>query len=297
MPRIVKNMDFEEQLQKAGILNEALPYIQKFAGQVIVIKYGGAAMSDPTLRADFARNIVLLKLIGMCPVVVHGGGKEITFWMEKLGVEAKFVDGLRVTDAEAIEVVEMVLSGKINREITVLVNQCGGNAVGLSGKDASLFLSEKVTTRDGLDLGFVGEIVRTNTALLEVLFRQGYLPIVSSISVNLQGETLNINADHAASKLAIALGARKLILLTDVDGIKADGKLVGRLDLNDADDLMSHPEVIGGMRPKLECAIAAVKGGVSEAHIINGTRRHALLLELFTDSGVGTMLANDRQRI
>lgn len=290
-------MDLQEQLQKAGILNEALPYIQKFAGQVIVIKYGGAAMTDSTLRADFARNVVLLKVIGMYPIVVHGGGKEITSWMEKLGVEARFVEGLRVTDTAAIEVVEMVLSGKINREITTLVNQSGGKAVGVSGKDANLFVSEKVKTKDGLDLGFVGEIVRTDTALLEVLFRQGYMPIVSSISVNWQGQTLNINADHVASELAIALGARKIIFLTDVDGIQADGKLLGRLDLNNAEELMSHPEVIGGMRPKLECSIAAIKGGVSEAHIINGTRRHALLLELFTDAGVGTMIANDKQRV
>lgn len=282
---------FEEEIAKAKIVVEALPYIKKFHNQTIVIKYGGSVMVDDHLQELFATDIVLLKYVGLNPVIVHGGGKEISKWMEKVGKEAKFIDGLRVTDEETMEITEMVLSGKINSEIVASLNQHGGRAVGLSGKDANLFVSEKIKSKTNQDLGLVGEIVQTNTALIDTLNREGYIPVVSSVGVSAEGQSLNMNADNVAAALARALGALKLIYLTDVRGILKEKNLVPRLTLKEAKELLSHPDIKGGMLPKLSNSLAALEHNVQDVHIINGSIEHAVLLELFTDVGIGTMIS------
>ena len=279
--------------QKAEILIEALPYIRRFEGQTVVIKYGGSLMFDEDAKRRFCQNIVLLRFVGMNPVVVHGGGKEISRWLEKVGKKTEFIEGLRVTDAETMEVTEMVLSGKVNNDIVATINQCGGKAVGLSGKDANLLLAHKRKNAD-YDLGFVGEVKNVNGSLLETLCASRYIPVVSSIATGLEAETLNINADEAAAAVAGALNAAKLIFLTDVDGILKGGKLVDFLELKDAEALLSDSEITGGMIPKLQCVIQAIKAGVEGVHIINGSNVHAVLLEIFTDSGVGTMIRHKR---
>lgn len=282
---------FEEEIAKAKIVVEALPYIKKFYNQTIVIKYGGSVMVSDHLQDLFATDIVLLKYVGLNPVIVHGGGKEISKWMEKVGKEAKFVDGLRVTDEETMEITEMVLSGKINSEIVASLNQHGGKAVGLSGKDANLFVSERIKSKSNQDIGLVGEIVKTDTALIDTLNREGYIPVVSSVGVSAEGQSLNMNADNVAAALAKALGALKLIYLTDVQGILKDGKLVPRFTLKEAKELLSHPDIKGGMLPKLGNSLSALEHGVHDVHIINGGIEHAVLLELFTDVGIGTMIS------
>ncbi|MEK9658192.1 MAG: acetylglutamate kinase [bacterium] len=279
-----------KKIEQAEILLEALPYIQHFSGKIVVIKYGGSLMVNDDLKAQFARDVVLLKVVGMHPVIVHGGGKEISKWMTKLGKKSVFIDGLRVTDAETMEITEMVLSGKITNDVVALMNAAGGKAVGVSGKDANLFLAQKRKSRKHRELGFVGDITSVDTTLLHTLNQHGYIPVISSVGRSTAGETLNMNADHVAEAIAVALEAMKLIFLTDVKGLKIDGELKSTFDLASAESFLSHPDVQGGMKPKLSCAIDAIKQGVDEVHIIDGGVAHAVMLELFTDTGIGSML-------
>jgi acetylglutamate kinase len=285
----------KEKIQKAQTLVEALPYIQRFYGKTIVIKYGGAVMFESALKEVFANDIALLKFVGFNPVVVHGGGKEISRWMKRLDKEAVFIDGLRFTDAETMEITEMVLSGKINSEIVSLVNRSGARAVGLSGKDANMFTCRKIRSQKNEDLGQVGEIETCDVSLVRSLCEQGYIPVISSVGESIEGETLNLNADYAASSVAAALNALKLIYLTDVEGIKIGGKLQSELDLPQAEKLLDHPEVTGGMLPKLTCCIEAIRAKVDHVHIINGGLEHAVILELFTDVGIGTKISYSKR--
>lgn len=281
----------KERIQKADVLLEALPYIQQFSGKTVVVKYGGSIMIDDELKARFAEDIVLLKYVGINPVIVHGGGKEISKWMSKMGKETVFIDGLRVTDSETMEITEMVLSGKINNDVVALINRAGGKAVGLSGKDANLFTAKRIRSKENKDLGFVGDITNVDVTLLNTLSSKGYIPVIASVGVNGDGESLNMNADHVAEAMAVALSATKLVYLTDVDGLMIDHVLQSELNLESAQHLVTHRDVVGGMLPKLTCAIRAIKEGVETSHIINGTIRHAVLLELFTDTGIGTMVS------
>lgn len=287
--------DYNKEIEKAKILNEALPYIKKFQGKTIVIKYGGSIMNDEHLRNIFAEDVVLLKLVGLNPIIVHGGGKEISKWIEKIGKQTKFIEGLRYTDEETMEITEMVLSGKLNSELVSLINRMGGKAVGLSGKDAGLFISEKIKSEKGEDLGLVGEITSCNAKLIELLSSNGYIPVLACISENNDGDTLNLNADHVASAISEALKALKLLYLTDVDGIKIEDKLVNDLSLYEAEQLLKHPDISGGMIPKLRYSMNAIKGGVDTVQMINGTIEHAVLLELFTDKGIGTKISYNKR--
>lgn len=287
---------FQKEIAKAKILTEALPYIQKFSGKTVVVKYGGSLMFDDNLKKLFASDISLLKLVGLNPVIVHGGGKEISQWLKKIGKESVFIDGLRFTDEETMEVTEMVLSGKINSEVVSFINRAGGKAVGLSGKDASLFTARKIRTKDDKDLGFVGDIETTDISILQHLCSHDYIPVISSVANSAEGETLNLNADYVASGIAAALDALKLVYLTDVDGISSGGSLLQLVDLGEAEKLLSHPDIQGGMLPKLECAIRAIQNGVDFVHIINGSVEHAVLLEMFTDLGIGTMLVREKRQ-
>ena len=281
----------KKHIEKANVLVEALPYIRSFRGSTVVIKYGGSIMFNEELKGVFAKDIVLLKYVGVNPVIVHGGGKEISRWMKKIGKDAVFSDGLRVTDSETMEITEMVLSGKVKSEIVSLINRYGGKAVGMSGKDANLFTARKIKGKDSLDIGYVGEIDSTDTSLIRTLSNEGYIPVVSPIGESIDGETLNLNADNAAAALAAALSALKLVYLTDVDGIQIDNSLVKELSLREAEELLNHSDISGGMLPKLKCSIAAIQDRVGHVQIINGTVEHALLLELFTDIGIGTKIS------
>ncbi len=275
---------------RAHVVLEALPYIRKFYGKTIVIKYGGAAQIDLNLAKEFARDVVLLKYVGMNPVIVHGGGPEITRFMEKMGKKSEFVNGVRVTDAETVEMAEMVLSGKISKSIVSMINHAGGRAVSLSGKDGNLILAKRL--RGGRkDMGFVGQITGINPAIIESLDKSGFIPVISSIAAGEEAESLNINADEAASAIAVALKAIKLIYLTDVDGIQdKDGELLARLSLSDTKALIRKKVIVGGMLPKAKCCMEAVANGVMSAHVIDGRIMHSVLLELFTDTGIGTMI-------
>ena len=275
---------------KAITLVEALPYIKQFSGRIMVIKYGGSLMINESLRETFAKDIVLLRYVGIKPVIVHGGGKEITKWMKKLGKEAVFIDGQRFTDKETMELTEMVLSGKVNNEIVSLLNQNGGKAVTLSGKSANIFKARRIRSKKDQDLGLVGTIESVDTKLIHTLCDDGYIPVISSVGSDRNGETLNLNADNVASAVARYLECKKLIYLTDVDGLMVDKRLVSLLDYKQAQDLLLHPDIQGGMLPKLECSMAAINGGVESVHIINGSVVHAVLLEIFTDGGIGTMV-------
>ncbi|MFC1617487.1 acetylglutamate kinase [Candidatus Margulisiibacteriota bacterium] len=283
----------KERIKKAKTLLEALPYIRRFSGKTVVIKYGGSLMVDENLKSLFANDIVLLKYIGMNPVIVHGGGKEISKWIKKVGKETVFHDGLRYTDAETMEVTEMVLSGKINNEVVSLINKHGGKAVGLSGKDANLLTAKKIKSKSDKDLGQVGDVKDVNVKLLKTLCKQGYIPVISSIGISDEHESLNINADHVAAKVSEAIKALKLIYLTDVMGIIHNKELVSALNLKKAKELLKHPDIKGGMIPKLECSIEAIEAGAEYVHIINGTIEHAVLLEIFTDVGIGTMISKE----
>ena len=283
-------MTFEDKVQRATILLEAFPYIRKFSGQTIVIKYGGSIMIDTNLKTQFAKDIALLKYVGLNPVIVHGGGKEISKWMDKLGKKAEFINGLRVTDSETLEISEMVLVGKINSELVSLINKEGGKAVGLSGKDGPLFFGEKLASPEYEKLGFVGDIDKVDDTIIKTLSGHGYIPVISSIGQSKEFQSLNMNADHVAESIATALKALKLIFLTDVKGLLINKELQQELALEEAKKLLTHPDVKGGMLPKLTCAIRAIENEVSHIHIINGTIEHAVLLELFTDSGIGTMV-------
>ena len=286
----------------ADILIEALPYIRQFAGTTIVIKYGGHAMVDEQLKEDFARDITLMKFIGLNPVVVHGGGPQINTVLDRMGIKPTFVRGMRLTDEETMDVVEMVLGGKINKAIVVQINQQGGNAVGLCGKDGGLILAKKLKLvhqehKDDppeiIDPGLVGEVTHVNPDIINTLAQQGFIPIIAPVGFGESGETFNINADLVASSVAKALSAGRLIFLTDVDGVlDASGSLISTIEAGDIPRLIEDKTISGGMIPKIECASEAMHAGVEKVHIINGKKRHALLLELFTDSGIGTQVVH-----
>ena len=278
-------------MRDIATLLEALPYIREFHGRTVVIKYGGAAMVDPVLKEDFARDVVLLKYVGMNPVVVHGGGPEITSYMERLDLPVEFVDGLRVSDEATVEVAKMVLVGKLNKDIVLLINRHGQPAVGLSGDDGRLFKAERQSAPSGQDIGFVGRIERVDVNVLTHV-AQDYIPVVASVAADDQGNSYNINADEAAGAVARALKAYKVMFLTDVDGWLRDpadpGSLVSEADLADVSAALATVE--GGMRPKLAACVDAIEGGASAAHIVDGRVPHSLLLELFTDAGQGTKI-------
>lgn len=282
----------------ADILIEALPYIRQFAGMTVVIKYGGHAMVDEQLKEDFARDITLLKLVGLRPVVVHGGGPQINRVLDQMGITPKFVRGMRLTDAPTMDVVEMVLGGKVNKAIVAQINRQGVKAVGLSGKDGGLIHAEKmkiVFQEDDtkppeiIDPGMVGQVTRIHPAIIQTLTNDGFIPIIAPVGVGENGETYNINADLVASQMAMALNAGRLILMTDVDGVlDQNGRLISSINAAEIQRMISDQEITGGMIPKIECAVEAIRGGVKKVPIINGKRRHAILLELFTDQGIGT---------
>ncbi|MDA8234265.1 MAG: acetylglutamate kinase [Clostridia bacterium] len=289
-------------MERAQILVEALPYIKKFQGKTIVIKYGGNAMISDELKNAVMQDVILMKFVGMNPVIVHGGGPEITGMLKRVGKETEFVGGLRMTDRETMEIVEMVLVGKINKEIVALINQFGGRAVGLSGKDDNLIRAEKklgrVRTPDGQDefhdIGYVGDVAEINPRLLENLMNEGFIPVVAPVGVGEDGAGYNINADYVAGEIAAALKADKLILLTDVEGIFEDYSnketLLSELKVGEIDDKIRQGVISGGMIPKVECCVAALDGGVNKTHIIDGRIAHSILLEIFTDQGIGTMV-------
>lgn len=287
----------ESFIGKAEVLMEALPYIRRFYGKTFVIKYGGNAMTDEELKASFARDMVLLKYVGINPVVVHGGGPQIDRTLQKMGISSRYVRGMRVTDPETVDIIEMVLVGKVNKEIVNLINQHGGMAVGLSGKDGGLIRARKMSVTvstngappEIIDIGMVGEIVGINPTVINSLDENKFIPVIAPVGVGDQGETYNINADLVAGQVAEALGAEKLILLTDVDGVKdKKGELLSTLKINQARKLIQEGVVGEGMIPKVECCIEALKGGVGKTHIIDGRVKHAVLLEIFTKEGVGT---------
>lgn len=281
--------------EKALVLAEALPYIRRFSGKTIVIKYGGNAMTDDALKEGFAKDIVLLKLVGINPVVVHGGGPQINELLERVGKEGKFVQGMRVTDQETMDVVEMVLGGLVNKEIVSLINTHGGKAVGLTGKDGHFIRAEKMflsdESEDKIDIGQVGEISSIDPALVSLLDRQDFIPVVAPIGVGSKGEAYNINADLVAGKLAETLNAEKLILMTNTPGVlDKEGKLLTGLTAEQVDSLFADGTIHGGMLPKISSALDAARSGVNTVHIIDGRVPHALLLEIMTDDGVGTMI-------
>jgi acetylglutamate kinase len=289
-PGVARGATSDQQLAAhVGTLLEALPYIREFHGRTVVIKYGGAAMRDEALREGFATDVVLLKYVGLNPVVVHGGGPDITSYMERLGMEVRFVEGVRVSDAETVEVAKMVLLGKVNSDIVRRLNRHGQPAVGLSGEDGTLFEVRPHPNAD--EIGFVGEIERVDVDVLNHI-AEDYIPVVASAGADREGNSYNVNADTAAGKVAAALRAYKAIFLTDVAGWLADpddpGSLISRAGVDDVDGRLAS--VAGGMRPKLAACVEAIRGGVQSAHIVDGSRPHSLLLELFTDAGIGTMV-------
>lgn len=279
--------------ERAAVLAEALPYIRQYHGRTIVIKYGGNAMVDEALKTSVLRDVVLLHYVGIRPILVHGGGPEVSEVMERLGKKPVFVEGLRITDAETVDIVEMVLSGKTNKNIVSIINRAGGKAVGLSGKDGNLIIAKKIY-RQGIDLGYVGEVTLVNPEIIHLLTNAGYIPVISSVGVSREGETLNINADLVAGELAAALSAAKLVLLTDIEGVLADvsdpSTLISTLTLNEAQAMIAEGRVDKGMIPKLQACLTAVSRGVERAHIIDGRKPNALLIEIFTDQGIGTMV-------
>lgn len=284
----------EELIKKAAVLHEALPYIRRFHGRTFVIKYGGHAMIDDNLRDSFARDITLMKYVGLNPVVVHGGGPQIDEMLKSMGVVSERIDGLRVTDEKTMEVVEMVLGGKTNQEIVTLICNHGGRAVGLSGKDDSFMIGDRVTqmkTKSGkmVDPGRVGNVKFVKTDIVERLMKADFIPVIAPVAVDEEGKSLNVNADTVAGKVAEALGAEKLVLMTDIVGVcdKA-GKLINSLSAADVEKLKADGTISGGMIPKVQCALDAISAGVQKAHIIDGRVQHALIVELFTDHGIGT---------
>lgn len=289
-------------IEKAATLVEALPYIKKFYGKIVVIKYGGHAMINEELKEAVLTDVVLMKYVGLQPVIVHGGGPEITDMLKRVGKKSTFVDGLRVTDKETMEIVEMVLVGKINKDIVAQMNRIGGKAVGFSGKDANLFQAVKklhrLRTPEGgeevADIGFVGEISKVNPEIISQLIHEEYIPVVAPVAVGAAGETYNVNADYAAGCLAAALKADKLIILTDVEGILTDRQnpdtLLSVLRMDDFSALVARGKIDGGMIPKVECCLDALDGGVRTTHILDGRVPHSILLEIFTNKGIGTMV-------
>ncbi|MDQ2687965.1 MAG: acetylglutamate kinase [Armatimonadota bacterium] len=280
------------QMTQAEVLIQALPYIKEYSGQTIVVKYGGNAMIDDTLKAAVMQDIVLMRYVGINPILVHGGGPEITDAMQRMGKIPEFVGGLRVTDAETMEIVEMVLTGKTNKGIVSALNHQGGQAVGLSGKDGNLICAVKETTKG--DIGFVGRVTQINPAIIHTLTGAGYIPVISSVALGEDGASYNVNADTVAGELAAALGASKLIMMTDVEGIYQDftdkDSLIHEMTAKDARQLITDGTVEKGMIPKVEACVTALAGGVARAHILDGRLPHALLIEIFTDQGIGTMI-------
>ena len=291
----------QELINKANVLVEALPWIKQFYGKTIVIKYGGNAMVEEHLKEGFARDIILMKYIGLNPVVVHGGGPQIGKVLEAMEIETRFEQGMRVTDARTMDVVEMVLGGKVNKEIVANINKHGGRAVGLTGKDGSLITARKLEmktinpdtlTPEIIDIGMVGEVAGINPSVISSLEDANFIPVIAPIGVDKEGKTYNINADLVAGKIAGALQAEKLILLTDIEGVKdKSGALINTIDINDAQGLIADGTIAGGMIPKVTCCLDAIAAGVRKTHIIDGRMEHACLLEIFTDKGVGTAVA------
>lgn len=279
--------------EQADILIHALPYIQRYYGKTMVIKYGGNAMTNDDLKASVLRDVVLLRFVGMNPILVHGGGPDISEMMKRVGKEPVFVGGLRVTDAETMEIVEMVLAGKTNKDIVSIINTHGGQAVGLSGKDANLIAAEQKSA----ELGLVGEVKKINPDILKILAGEGYIPVISSVAIGPDGESLNVNADHIAGEIASAVGAAKLVMLTDVKGIFDDkddpSTLCSALSQKEAGGMIASGKIDTGMIPKVEACMTALAGGVERTHIIDGTLPHALLMEIFTDTGIGTMIERE----
>ncbi len=290
----------DSALNVAHVLTEALPYIQRFTGRTIVVKFGGNAMTDPALHESFARDIVLMKLVGMNPVVVHGGGPQIGALLEKLNIESRFVDGMRVTDAKTMDVVEMVLGGSVNKEIVTSINRNGGKAIGVTGKDGRLIRARpmqskpadpELKAREIVDIGHVGEVRQIDREILDVILDSDFIPVIAPIGADDNGKSYNINADLVAGKIAQVMQAEKLMLLTNVAGLMdADGEVLTGLSAPRVDELIADGTVYGGMLPKIGCALDAVKSGVASAHIVDGRVPHAVLLEIFTDEGLGTKI-------
>lgn len=293
-------LDAKSAANVAHVLSEALPYIQRFSGRTVVIKYGGNAMTDETLKAGFARDVVLMKTVGINPVIVHGGGPQIGSLLDRLGKESEFIQGMRVTDSETMDVVEMVLGGLVNKEIVNLINRHGGHAVGLTGKDGDLIRASKLSLTSQetenappeiIDIGHVGEVESIDASVVDMLLHGNFIPVIAPIGVGEDGHSYNINADLVAGKVAEVLAAEKLILLTNIAGLMdKDGELLTGLDTQDVDRLIRDGTIHGGMLPKIGCALDAVKSGVQTAHIIDGRVPHAVLVELFTDEGIGTLI-------
>lgn len=293
----------DDAMNIAEVLTEALPYIQRFAGKTVVIKYGGNAMTDEALQNSFARDVVLMKTVGMNPVVIHGGGPQIGQLLERLSIQSEFVEGMRVTDSQTMDVVEMVLGASVNKQIVSLINRNGGQAIGITGKDGRLLRARKLkVTRNSpqmqapeiLDIGQVGEVESVNRQVLDVLINSDFIPVIAPIGVGANGETYNINADLVAGKIAEVLQAEKLMLLTNVAGLQdKSGKVLTGLTPKQVDELIADGTIYGGMLPKISCALDAVKMGVKSSHIVDGRVMHAVLLEIFTDAGVGTLISNE----
>lgn len=292
----------DSALEIAKVLSESLPYIQRFSGKTLVIKYGGNAMTDLALQESFARDIVLMKLIGINPIVVHGGGPQIGQLLQQLNIESKFINGMRVTDTRTMDVVEMVLGGQVNKGIVNLINRAGGKAIGLTGKDSGfiqakkLFVkhqSDEMSTPEIVDIGHVGEVASVDTSVLHMLENSDFIPVIAPIGVDIEGNSYNINADLVAGKVAEAVRAEKLMLLTNITGVQdKNGKVLTGLTTTQVDALIADGTIYGGMLPKISCALSAVNAGVTSAHIIDGRVPHATLLEIFTDEGVGTLITN-----
>jgi acetylglutamate kinase len=296
-------LDRESAMQVAAVLSKGLPYIQRFTGKTVVIKYGGNAMENAELKSSFARDVVLMKLVGINPIVVHGGGPQIGGLLERLNIKSRFVNGMRVTDSETMDVVEMVLGGQVNKQIVSLINSHGGTAIGLTGKDANLIRARKlevfgrtpeVASPEIIDIGHVGEVDSVNVEVIEMLTRSNVIPVIAPIGVGPDGASYNINADLVAGKVAEAMKAEKLILLTNVSGLKSkDDKVLTGLTAKQVNALIEDGTIHGGMLPKIRCALNAVENGVRTAHIIDGRVAHATLLEIFTDEGVGTLISRN----
>lgn len=296
----IMSLDQKAAINIARVLTEALPYIKRFVGKTIVIKYGGHAMVDEALKSGFARDVVLMKLVGMNPIVVHGGGPQIGQLLKKLGKESQFINGMRVTDSETMDIVEMVLGGLVNKEIVNLINRHGGSAVGLTGKDGDMIHAEKMTFTSNapemnapeiIDIGHVGKVSSIKTSVIDMLIQGNFIPVLAPIGVGKDGQSYNINADLVAGKIAEVMGAEKLIMLTNTRGLlDKDGELLTGLSANDVNHMIEDGTINGGMLPKVNCAMEAIQSGVKSAHIIDGRVEHAVLLEIFTDEGVGTLM-------
>ncbi|MCV6622447.1 MAG: acetylglutamate kinase [Cellvibrionaceae bacterium] len=294
----------KKAMKIAQVLTEALPYIQRFTNKTVVVKFGGNAMVDEELQNSFARDIVLMKLVGMNPIVVHGGGPQIGKLLEKLSIHSEFIDGMRVTDSATMDVVEMVLGGTVNKQIVSLINRNGGQAIGITGKDGHLINSKKLSVSrynpamkasEIIDIGHVGEVKSINTDVIDMLIDSDFIPVIAPIGVGEDGQSHNINADLVAGKLAEVMKAEKLMLLTNVSGLQdKEGEVLTGLSTEQVDALIEDGTIYGGMLPKINCALDAVKAGVTSAHIIDGRVAHAVLLEIFTDTGVGTLITNQK---